>query len=290
MNWLKVFILKTLARLPPSIGLAVGSIIGRMLFIALSERRRVTEINLRHCFPRLDGNELLTLTKQVFIENGRGVVETAWAWYSDHGQLLDRVTYNDSQILSEALSSGSVLLCCPHVTMLDLCAPILNGKFGEFVITYRPHKKQWLEQEIIRNRGRYGKLVNVRSMREIVSALRTPGNLVWMAPDQDLGLEGTTTAKFFNQASSTVTSPGRLAKSTNCRVFMMYLYRVEEEYFVGFWEFPENFPSGVQEEDARILNEELRSSIMKSPSQYLWLHRRFKSVKDEQGLSIYDIH
>ena len=284
---MQIFLLRVLAKINFRTGMAFGALLGRVLCFLLPARRHVVEVNLKHCFPDLDQPALKKKSRKVFEENGRGVVETAWAWYAPRSRLLSRVTYNDIDVVQERLKAQAVLLCCPHVSMLDTCAPILSEKFGKFVVTYRPHKKSWLEKEIVARRSGYCELINVRDIRKIANRLREPGTLVWFAPDQDMGENGTVVANFFGKPASTVTTPSRLAAMSNCAVATMYLYRNDLGYYAGFEMMPDDFPSGNSVVDAQTLNTAIEAAVLHQSDQYLWLHRRFKSIRDDEGRSIY---
>lgn len=283
-----IFILRLLARLKFRSGMAFGAILGRLLYVALPERRHVVKINLRHCFPDLDQRSLNAKALRVFVENGRGIIETAWAWYAVTPWWLKYVHYNNVEDVKKRLETQAVLLCCPHVSMLDLCAPILNEQFKQFVVTYRPHKKPWLEKEILSRRGAHCQLINVRDIRGIIGHLRVPGTVVWFAPDQDMGSAGSVVVNFFGKPAATVTTPGRLAAISGCAVSCMFLYRDESGYETGFEVMSIEFPTNDRVLNAQMINDGLERMIMKHSDQYLWLHRRYKSVRDGNGRSVYD--
>ena len=101
--------------LPFQTQLSVGQLLGRILFTIAPKRRHVVYINLKLCFPELDEPSLKKMVKQVFIENGIGIIETAMAWWSSREGFRQRVTIEGKEHLEEALSKGrGVILLGAH--------------------------------------------------------------------------------------------------------------------------------------------------------------------------------
>lgn len=48
----------------------------------------------------------------------------------------------------------------------------------------------------------------------------------------------------------------------------------------------EDFPSGDDVEDARSVNAVIEQHVRRSPEQYLWVHRRFKT-RPTEGENVY---
>jgi len=56
-------------------------------------------------------------------------------------------------------------------------------------------------------------LISYRSGRKIIGALRS-GEIVWFAPDHDMGKQLSVYAPFFGHPAATLTAPGKLTKMT----------------------------------------------------------------------------
>ena len=126
------------------------------------------------------------------------------------------------------------------------------------------------------------------SMRTATKTIKQ-GNIVWYAPDQDMGIDHSVFADFFGHPAATLISTGKLARLTGAPIVMMVPYRKPDDsgYVIEFLNGPKNFPSGDDQQDATTINQLLEQGIRKAPEQYYWFHRRFKTQPDQEKASIY---
>ena len=169
-----------------------------MLYRVAGQRRLVCERNISVCFPALPIDAQHNLVQSCFIESGKGLVETAWAWHRPLDFVKPRMQIEGAECLRDAHDAGKgILLLCPHYSMLDLVAPLVYQVYGRFVITYRPNDNPAFNEAVCQGRLRYADLIEVRAIREIARALKQ-GELVWFGPDQDMGTKGSVFADFLD--------------------------------------------------------------------------------------------
>jgi KDO2-lipid IV(A) lauroyltransferase len=82
-TWIMLFLMWSVAHLPFFLQIRSGQLLGLLSYYLARNRRRVCEINLRLCFPKLSNAEHKQLVKKTFISNGIGLIEVAIAWYRD---------------------------------------------------------------------------------------------------------------------------------------------------------------------------------------------------------------
>ena len=117
------------------------------------------------------------------------------------------------------------------------------------------------------------------------------GGRIAMIADQDAGIRGVF-VDFFGRKASTQSSFAGLALSANCPVVPIYTYRVGKGFkyrtFVDEPILPVN--TGDYHKDVeRILlefNRRLEGYIRAHPEQYLWAHRRWKTLSRDQMLDL----
>ena len=93
-------------------------------------------------------------------------------------------------------------------------------------------------------------------------------------------------APLFGISAATLEMPTRLAKLTKAVVVQASYYRLpDNSYEIKFIEMP-NFGKDALS-DATAYNELLEASLRQHPSQYMWVHRRFKT-RPEGEPSVYE--
>lgn len=283
-------LIRVLSRLPPQLGLKVGGFIGHVLFHVAKNRRMVCERNIAACFPDRQNKARHDLVKSCFIENGKGLVETAWAWHRPLNFVRDRMHVEGSEHIERAQSEGrGILLLCPHYSMLDLVAPLVYQVFGDFVITYRPNDNPEFNTAVCAGRERYARLIDVRAIRDMARALKA-GELMWFGPDQDMGTKGSVFAEFFGRPASTVTTPARLARMSGACTVFLDLHRDGEIYKLKFRPMGKTYPVVDEVANARALNAYIEEALQPRPAQYMWMHKRFKTNPDLTRQTLYQDH
>jgi len=277
-TWIGLGFLRVINLLPFKAQIRVGKWLGHLLYHLAKSRRHVAAVNIRLCFPELSEAEQKQLVKDVFINNGIGIIETAMAWWSDRDSFRARVRLEGQEHLEQALSEGrGVILLGAHFSTLDL-GGLLFSLYYPLSTMYRPHNNPLMEHFIKQGRLRsIDKLIDRSDFRTLIRALK--GNeIVWYAPDQDFGPKHSVYAPFFGVKAATVTATSRIAKMNNSPVLMLTHHRTNKNnYKLVLHPVISGFPSPTDEESATRINDEIEKGIRIEPSQYMWLHKRFKS-------------
>ncbi|MBV0933268.1 LpxL/LpxP family Kdo(2)-lipid IV(A) lauroyl/palmitoleoyl acyltransferase [Marinobacterium weihaiense] len=282
--WLGTGLLWLLNRLPWGAQIRLGRLLGRLLYHFNRQRRHITEVNVRLCFPERGPEEQRQLVRRILENNGIGMFETAMAWWSPIRVFEHRTTLKGREHLDAALAQGKgVLLLGAHFSTLDL-GGLLFAQHYPVDAMYRRHNNDLMEQIITRGRSRYfGQSIERSDIRSVIKALRK-NHIIWYAPDQDFGRKHSVFARFFGVQAATITATARLAKLNGSPILMLAQHRLPDgHYELELFPIIEGFPSGDDEADAQRINDELEKAIRKDPSQYMWVHRRFKTQPDGKG-------
>ena len=268
-----------IGRLPLGMLFPLGKHLGQLGFWIGGRRRRITEANLRLCFPKLDAQQVAAMARRVFEAVALGVLETCVAWMNPQRDLRGRITVVGAEHFRAALAQGrGVVLLGAHFACLDIISQTLAG-FGRIDVMYRHNKNPVLEWLQVRGRRHYYRgVIERRDTRAVLQALKS-GRAVWYAADQDYGAKHSVFAPFFGVEAATITATARFAGLNDSPVVMISHYRDYEAraWTIVFSEPIAEFPTADDRSDAIRINQVLEAAIRKQPEQYLWLHRRFKT-------------
>lgn len=276
--WLGVGILVLLTRLPYGLQLGIGKGIGLLLHKVAASRRHIAEVNIRLCFPEKTNTERKKLVRQVFIDNGIGLIETFIAWFRAPTYLQSKTEFVGLEKVRAATTKNQgVMLLGAHYSMLDLAGSLLSNEL-KLSVSYRPQDNPVMNYIMERNRARlYDECLTRKDIRSFIRTLRN-GNILWYAQDQDFGRKNSVFVNFFGHPAATITATSRIAKAGKATVLPITYFRKEDSsgYVITIHD-PLPIPTGDDEADARLTNEFLEQQLRQHPSQYLWLHKRFKT-------------
>ncbi|WP_148253056.1 LpxL/LpxP family Kdo(2)-lipid IV(A) lauroyl/palmitoleoyl acyltransferase [Aidingimonas lacisalsi] len=278
-TWLAIAAMRVAAWLPWRIKLLIGKGLGLLTWRLARRRRHITETNLRLCFPEKSTAERRHLVRQTFVDNGIGILETATGWCRDPEHLRHRVTFKGQEHMHRALAEGNgALIVGVHFSTLDL-GGALHSLFFPADAVYRPHDNPLFERFMTRARNRiFGTAIDRHDLRGVIRRIKA-GHAVWYSPDQDFGRHASVFAPFFGIEAATVKLTAKIARMTGAPVMPLMFHRNPDDrtYTLEYLPPLTDFPSDDEVADATRINAFIEQAIRKQPSQYLWLHRRFKT-------------
>lgn len=289
LTWLGFGLWWLVAQLPYQWQLSLGRGLGRVLYHLAKRRRRIAERNIALCFPELSAREQQALVRTNIESTAIAVFESGMAWFWPPARLkkLFRVEGLEHLQAAEAAQQG-VLLLAMHFTNLDIGGMLLR-QVHKIDAMYRPHNNAVYDYLQRRGRERIpgSRLYPREDLRQIVKDLRA-GRAIWYAPDQDYGQRSGVFAPFFGVPAATVTATAQLARLGKAQVVPFVQTRQPRGgYVVKIYPPLQGFPTGDDLADATRINALVEARVRENPSQYMWVHRRFKT-RPEGEPSVYD--
>jgi KDO2-lipid IV(A) lauroyltransferase len=271
--------------LPVPVLAMLGRGLGHVLYLLVGERRHVTLTNLGLCFPALSAAEKSALARRHFAAFGRSVLEFGLWWWASPARIRRLVRLEGGEKLA-AYKGHPVILLVPHFVGIDAGAIRLLLDF-QLVAIYTRQKNRVFEAAMNRGRMRFGTLVLASRQEGTRKALKAmkDGRFFHYSPDMDYGPKESVFVPFFGVQTATITGLARLAKLTGATVIPVVTRMESGGYVATVGEPWAEFPGDGDTGDARRLNAFIEREVLKSPEQYYWLHKRFKTrPPGEQGV------
>ncbi len=279
--------MEVLAFFPLVLTRALGVLLGWVLYALVVPRRQVVQANFALCFPDWSVAERRLKTRQVFVYFAQAWLDRAWLWGAPEQWVARRVSLSGA--LHELEGTTPTVFFLPHFVGLDAAwagVALRTRRLSTTIYTDQSNKR--VDQWILQGRQRFGKLRlfgRVEGVKPIISALRA-GQPLYLLPDMDFGPDDSVFVPFYGVPTATVTSLSRFARLGRAKVVPLLPRLTPGGYEVQVLPAWQNFPTDDAVADTALMNQRLQDYIATMPTQYYWVHKRFKT-RPEGDLPVY---
>ena len=275
---LGVFLLRSLAPLPLSWIRALGHVLGLVLYVFVPPRRKVVDVNLRLCFPQWPDGERRRVAREVFVNVAQSFLDRAWLWHAPPEVVKSRVHLTGA--VEELAGQGATILFCPHFVGLDAGVSAMSQQVPRtFVGIYTRQSNPVIDAWVLKGRNRFGDarpMSRSEGVRDLIAALRG-GHVMYLLPDMNFGPEESIFVPFYGVPAATVPSLSRFARLGKAKVVPLITKITPQGYEVRVGQAWQDYPTKDLEADTALMNVRLQQYIDEMPSQYYWVHKRFKT-------------
>lgn len=274
--WIAFGFLRLAICLPFSWQLKIGRGLGKLFFLILSGRRKVAFENISRCLPELSPEQRNTILREHFSSLGIGIVETLMSWWGNHNKILHLYRTDGLEHLKTAESHNKgVIILVPHFTHIDISGLFLSRE-TRYRPIYRKMNNPLLEELTRRGRDRTSSgAIPKDNIRMMIQSLKD-GIAVTFLPDQNFRKRHSQLVPFFNIPAPSNVATSRIAKISDAPVVPLFVRRLKGKYVLYFKPALDDFPSSDAVMDTTRIHQLIEDEIRANPSQYLWVHRRFK--------------
>ncbi len=275
-----------IAFLPLSIAYKIGGFAGRVVFFLWRSRRKVAINNIRLVQEKgyLTGYKPQGLALRVFENLGRSAVEVIKIYYGLGDRIVKDVRFQGLENYYRVREKGRpVIFITGHCGNWELLALATSYRIGKIYVIARRQNNPYLNGMIERARTRYDNEVIYKrdGIRKVLKALNT-GYPVGILMDQSVVPSEGVLVEFLGNEAWTLKSPVIIAKKTGAALLPAFIRRKDNSHLVTI--YPEVELSQEKTEDALIrdiqrLNSFFEDYITENPSEWLWIHRRWKKRK-----------
>jgi len=212
------------------------------------------------------------------VQVGQSLIDRAWLWHAPLDVVRQRLQWTGA--VHQLAGEQPTVVFAPHFVGLDAggLALTLHSETPVafiYVTQSNPDLEAWVNQG--RERGGPVKpYFRHDGVKHMVAALRQ-GEKLHLSPDMDLGPEDSVFVPFMGVSAATVTSLSRFARLGRAQVVPMLTRMTPEGYTIEVLPAWADFPTADAVQDTVRMNEALAQWVLQMPSQYYWVHKRFKT-------------
>lgn len=280
-------VLRLLEALPLAARAALFEGIMLVLWATDARHRRIARVNLRIAFPKMGDREASRIIRLGYLRIGTAAAEFVHIPKMDNGYLASRFAFEGVEHLrrtQEELGLGPLALT-GHFGNWELLSHVYGTVIAPIAFIVRPLKDPALDRIVTERRQWTGNQVirKVDSAKEVIRAVRR-NMLVGILIDQNVDRHRGVLVDFFTRPAYTTDGIARLALATRTNIHPAFIFRDRVRKFHHTLRFGPAIPMDPDApRDAEVVrltrrcNEELEAVIREDPSQWLWLHRRWKT-------------
>jgi KDO2-lipid IV(A) lauroyltransferase len=277
MTHVTLWLMRWTAVLPLSWVRALGWLLGGVLYTVVGSRRRVVLINLRLCFPHWSEAQLRQVARQTFDYFAKAWLDRGWLWHGSDALLRKRLRLIGA--VQELDGDAPTVIFAPHFVGLDAGWTAITQQLPRrFTTIYTDQANKVADAWILQGRKRFGDarlFGRIEGVKPIIAALKA-GEPLYLLPDMNFGPEDSVFVPFYGVAACTVPSLSRFARLSRAKVVPLISRMTKGGYSIEVMPAWQDFPTSDAEADTALMNLRLQSYIDSIPSQYYWVHKRFK--------------
>ena len=280
---LALAVLKLVALLPWRGVQNLGGAFGWLMWKIPNRSREVARINLSHCFPQLNAEEIDQLTGRSLKGIGKSFTESACAWIWPPAKTLEYVREVEGlEVLQEALARGKgVVGITSHLGNWEVLNHFYCAQCKPIVF-YRPPKLKALDELLKTQRVQQGNRVAPSTREGIISVIKEVrnGGSVGIPADPEPSLSSGEFVPFLGTTALTSKFVAGMLGGKQDKVSAVFLHAIRLEDGSGFKVVLEAAPDDMYSTDTytavSAMSRVLASYVQRWPDQYMWTMKRFK--------------
>jgi Kdo2-lipid IVA lauroyltransferase/acyltransferase len=274
--------------LPRHMIIFIGRRMGDFIYYCVPIRKKITLEHLRLAFPDLSSRQIWQIARKAYQNLALNAVEHICLSNMNREKLQRIVKIEGEEILQKALAKKKgVIFVGGHFGNWEYMGGVVSSMGYKIVYIVAEIGNNYIDRMVNENRRNMGvEVINKgASTRGVFKALRNNCGVA-MLMDQDAGVNGIF-VDFFGRPCSTPSGPALFALKTGAAVLFISPVRQEDGSICASFEDIEiDYDKGVTDDNIfdimQRCTSKLESQIRQHPDHWLWMHRRWKTRKEQQ--------
>jgi KDO2-lipid IV(A) lauroyltransferase len=277
------------AMLPMTLALKAGELLGFVFYVLWGSRRKIAIDNVEKAVEagalKIDASPAQVVRKS-FMNLGRSLAEIIKIYFGLGRRLIDsiEVVGFDNYLKAKERGKG-ILFITGHCGNWELTALGFGARVAPLAVIARAQNNPYLNRLVEKTRARYGNRIIYKqgALMAILSVLRNNG-MVGVLMDQAVLPEEGYIIDFLGRGAWTMKIPAIIARKRGAAVLPAFIHR-EGNRYIGTL-YPEVPLSQEKDEEKALIEDTKKFSsyienyIREHPTEWLWIHRRWKRVPE----------
>ncbi|MBI5849023.1 MAG: lysophospholipid acyltransferase family protein [Nitrospirae bacterium] len=277
------------AVLPYRLSLRVGDLLGMLIYLLWKSRRAIAIDNLRAAIERgaiTLSEDPRAVIRRNFRNLGRFVVEVNKIYYGFAAPLFRTVELTGVENFRKAQKKGKgIMFITGHCGNWELMAAYLSMNVDRASIIARKQNNEYIDRFIVRTREKYGNRIIYKkgALKQLLISLKKNESVALLVDQSVVKSEGII-IHFLGKNAYAMKTPAVIARKTGAAVLPLFIRRTEQGHHI---EIQEEIPLvATDDNDTALLLDTINFSkpveeyIKKYPSDWLWIHRRWKKITE----------
>ncbi len=225
------------------------------------------------------------IARETFKNLGKSVVEIIKIYYGFGEKIISSVDIEGIENFNHAKSKGKgILFITGHCGNWELMAIVFGFKINNSSVVARAQNNPYMNRIIEKVRAKYGNRIIYKkdALKGILSLLKKNG-CVGILIDQAVIPDEGYVIDFLGRGAWTTKMPALITRKTNAAVLPVFIHRTNGGHRIKIFPEVELSKNGDMESavmaDIKNFSHFIEEYIRAHPSEWLWIHRRWKRVK-----------
>ncbi len=273
------------AILPRVVAVRAGGLLGLLVYCLWGSRRRIAIENIEKAVEagglKIDGTPSW-VARESFINLGRSLADIIKVYFGLGRGIIDSIEVEGFEHYLSAKAKGKgILFITGHCGNWEMTALGFGARVEPFAVIARAQNNPYLNKLVEKTRARYGNRIIYKqgALMPIVSELRQNKGIGILMDQAVLPEEGCI-IDFLGRPAWTMKIPAIIARKLGAAVLPSFIRREGDKYIGTFYPPVELSQEKDAEkaimEDTKNFSGYIENYIREHPTEWLWIHRRWK--------------
>jgi KDO2-lipid IV(A) lauroyltransferase len=271
--------------LPIKLSIKAGELFGLLLFYLWGSRRKIAIYNLKNSvlFNAITISEPIEkIISNNFKNLGKSFAEIIKIYYGLGNKIIDSVSIEGIENFNQAKSKGKgILFVTGHCGNWELMSIASSAKLLRIAVVARLTNNPYINKFIENARQKYGNSViyKQKALKPIIQTLKNNGS-VGILMDQAVISDEGYIIDFLGRGAWTTKMPALIARKTGATVLPAFIHRTDIGHIIKIYPGIElsktNDMENAIKEDTAKFSGFIEKYVKEHPTEWLWIHRRWK--------------